>query len=113
MSSWSVCSTLRESEKNIVLTSVHYGHNPFTCFIIKPHCTPCNHLCDAGSVKQLKAIQREELGQDFDVLYMRLAVTAAIVLLGPVQPRSHISAQVTVVEAAHLEGVQENSQCGQ
>lgn len=70
-------------------------------------------LCDAGSVKQLEAIKREELGQDFDVLYVCFTVTTTVVLLGPVQPRSHISAQVTIVEAAHLDRVQENSQCGQ
>lgn len=66
---------------------------------------PVTCLCDAGSVQQLKPIKREELSQDFDVLYMRLAVTAAIVLLGPVQPRCHISTQVPIVKAAHLEGV--------
>lgn len=71
------------------------------------------YLCDAGFVQQLKPIQREELGQHFDVLYMCLAVTAPIVLLGPVQPRCHISTQVAIVEAAHLERVQEDSQRGQ
>lgn len=73
---------------------------------------PVTCLCDAGSVKQLKAIKREELGQDFNVFYVCFAVSAAIVLLGSVQPRSHISTQVTIVEAAHLERVHENSQCG-
>lgn len=70
-------------------------------------------LCDAGSVQQLKAVKREELGQDFDVLHMCFAVTATIVLLGPIQPRCYISTQVAIVEAAHLERVQENAQCGQ
>lgn len=70
-------------------------------------------LCDAGSVQQLKTVKREQLGQDFDVLYMGFTVTAAVVLLGPVKPRRYISTQVAIVEAAHLERVQENSQCGQ
>lgn len=70
-------------------------------------------LCDAGPVQQLKPIKREELGQDLDVLYMCFAVAATVVLLGPVQPGRYISTQVAIVEAAHLERVQENAQCGQ
>lgn len=66
-------------------------------------------LCDAGSVQQLKTIKREKLGQDFDVLYMCLAVTATVVFLGPVQPRCHISTQVAIMKAAHLERVKEDS----
>lgn len=74
---------------------------------------PVTCLRDAGSVQQLKSVKREELSQDFDVLYVRLTVTATVVLLGPVQPRRHISTQVPIVEAAHLERVQEDSQRGQ
>lgn len=82
-------------------------------FLGIPILVPVACLCDAGSVQQLKPIKREELGQDFDILHMCFAVTATIVLLGPVQPKRNISAQVAMVEAAHLERVQENSQCGQ
>lgn len=59
-------------------------------------------LCDAGSVQQLKPVKRKELHQNFNVLHMRLAVSAAVVLFRPVQPRHHVSTQVTVVEAAHF-----------
>lgn len=70
-------------------------------------------LCEADSVEQLKPVKREELGQDFGILHVSLTVLATIVLFRPVQPRCHLSAQVAIVEAAHLERVQENSQRGQ
>lgn len=71
------------------------------------------YLCDANSVQQLKPIKRKKLCQDFDILHMRLTVPTTIVLFGPVQPGRNISAQVPVVEAAHLERVEEDSKCGQ
>lgn len=71
------------------------------------------YLCEADSVEQLKPIKREELGQDFGILHVSLTVPATIILFRPVQPRCYLPAQVAIVEAAHLERVQENSQCGQ
>lgn len=70
-------------------------------------------LCDASSVQQLEPVKGEELGQDFDVLHVCLTVPPAVVFFRAVQPSCHVPAQVAIVEAAHLEGVQENSKCGQ
>lgn len=70
-------------------------------------------LRDAGPVQQLQPVEREELRQDFDALHMPLTVPTAVVLLGPVQPRHHVSTQVATVEAAHLQRVQKDSQRGQ
>lgn len=70
-------------------------------------------LCNAGSVQQLQPIEREQLGQDLNILHMCFTVTTTIVLFGPVQPGHYISTQVAIVKAAHLQGIQKHSQCGQ
>ena len=70
-------------------------------------------LSDAGAVQYLQAVQGEEPCQDLDVLHVCLTVAPPVVLLGAVQPAGYVSTQVAVVQAAHLQRVQEHPQSGQ